>query len=229
MLVKTEGIVVSHLRFRDTSIIAKVFTRELGLKSYIVNGVRSNKSQGKIALYQPLTLLELVAYEKENAGINRISEAKLGYAFKAIPFDFIKSGVALFMAEVLSKSIYDNYQNEDLFDFLKETILLLDSDKAQISNFPLVFLWETSRYLGFSPEKASYFFEEIQENITKQIDWSPEMAALDVLISESFQCQEKIPSKIRRDLLDHMLILYSKNLEYVGEWKSVQVLRQLMR
>ncbi|MBW3467603.1 DNA repair protein RecO [Arthrospiribacter ruber] len=228
MLVKTEGIVLSYLRYRDTSIIVKVFTKDLGLKSYIINGVRSSKSKSKMALYQPLTILDLVVYEKESANINRISEAKLSQAYQSIPFDFYKSGIALFLAEVLSKSIYDNYQNESLYDFLVHSLVYLDSDEVLLSHFPLAFLWETSKYLGFSPDNARSFFEEIQEDITMQIDWEIEMQMLGHIIRDSFGCREKIPAKIRRDLLDHMLILYNKHLDFQGEWKSVKVLRQLM-
>lgn len=229
MLKKTHGIVLSYLRYQETSIITKVFTRDLGLKSYIINGIRSSKAKSKMALYQPLTVLDMVVYEKENANINRISEAKLQQAFQTIPFDFYKSGIAMFMAEVLSKSIYENYQNEDFFDFLADSIAFLDSQEVHLSHFPLVFLWETSKYLGFSPDNAKGFFEEIQENITNQMDLNKEMYSLNMIIEQSFGCQEKIPSKIRRDLLDHMLILYSKHLDFKGEWKSVKVLRQLMQ
>ncbi|PRY89593.1 DNA repair protein RecO [Mongoliibacter ruber] len=228
MLKKTDGIVLSYLRYQETSIITKVFTRDFGLKSYIINGVRSSKAKSKMALYQPLTILEMVVYEKENANINRISEAKLRQAFQTIPFDFYKSGIAMFMAEVLSKSIYESYQNEDLFDFLVQTIAFLDSEEVYLSHFPIVFLWETSKYLGFSPDNARGFFEEIQENITNQMDWGKEMQSLNMIIDQSFACREKIPSKTRRDLLDHMLLLYSKHLDFNGDWKSVKVLRQLM-
>ena len=77
MLKKTAGIVLSHIKYKDTSIIVRIFTRDLGLKAYLVNGVRSLGKGSKIALYQPLTLLDLVVYDKENTGLQRISEAKI--------------------------------------------------------------------------------------------------------------------------------------------------------
>lgn len=104
MLKKTQGIVIHYIKYRESSIIVKIFTRDLGLKSYIVNGVRSAKSKSKMALYQPLSLLDLVVYDKENASLNRISEVKLNYPFQRIPFDFHRSGVAMFVGEVLSKA-----------------------------------------------------------------------------------------------------------------------------
>ncbi|WP_373396659.1 recombination protein O N-terminal domain-containing protein [Algoriphagus halophilus] len=88
MLHKTSGIVLSYIRYKESSIICKVFTRELGLKSYLINGVRSQNSKSKIALYQPMTLLDMVVYNKESTGLQRISEVKLTRANQLIPFDF---------------------------------------------------------------------------------------------------------------------------------------------
>ncbi|RZS95767.1 DNA repair protein RecO [Cecembia calidifontis] len=228
MLVKTKGIVVSYIRYKESSIIVRIFTRELGLKAYIVNGVRSSNAKTKMGFYQPLTLLDLVVYNKENVGLNRISEVKLGRAYHKIPFDFLRSGIAMFMAEVLSRSVYEGYQNEDLFDFLVEALIVLDDEQAVLSHYPNVFLWGMARYLGFAPDVAAEFFEELREDFTKQMDWGPEMAYLDSLIVEDFAYADKISVQVRRNLLDHLLVFFSKHLDQPAEWKSVKVLRQMM-
>jgi DNA repair protein RecO (recombination protein O) len=228
MLIKTQGIVISYIRYKETSIIVKIFTREMGLKSYIVNGVRSSNARTKMGFYQPLTFLDMVVYEKESANLNRVSEVRLGKAYQRIPFDFQRSGIALFVAEVLAKSIYESYQNEDLFDFLDLAIGQLDGDQAVLSHYPVVFLWEMAKYLGFAPDDALGLFEELQENFTKQMDWQPELDYLQGLITSSFAYSEKIPAIIRRNLLDHLLLFYTKHLDSNYEWKSVKVLRQIM-
>ncbi|MGY6742618.1 MAG: DNA repair protein RecO [Cecembia sp.] len=228
MLVKTQGIVVSYIRYKESSIIVKIFTRELGLKSYIVNGVRSSNARTKMGFYQPLTFLDLVVYDKENANLNRIAEVRLAKAYQRIPFDFLRSGIAMFVAEVLSKSIYDGYQNEDLFDYLDLAIGELDGKRAVLSHYPATFLWEMARYLGFAPDDSRDFFEELQENFTKQMDWQPEMVYLEGLMAASFAYAEKTPALIRRNLLDHLLLFYTKHLDQSSEWKSVKVLRQMM-
>ena len=77
MLYKTKAIAFNYIKYRDTSIIARMYTREFGLQSYIVNRVRSVNSKIKIAHYQPFTLLDLVCYHKEEKDIQRISEIKI--------------------------------------------------------------------------------------------------------------------------------------------------------
>ncbi|AFL83231.1 DNA replication and repair protein RecO [Belliella baltica DSM 15883] len=228
MQKKTKGVVISYIRYKETSIIVKIFTRELGLKSYIINGVRSSSGKSKMALYQPLTQLDLVVYDKEGAGLNRISEAKLQLPYQLIPFDFIRSGIAMFVAEVLAKSIFENYQNDQLYDFLESALAHLDSQEVKLAIYPIVFLLEMSNYLGFAPIDSASFFDEIIHEIKSQTQLISERDALDLLIRSSFSCEQTIPSSVRKVLLDHFLVFYSQHLEDSNPWKSVKVLRQLI-
>ena len=74
MLHKTRGIVFKFTPYGETSIILNVFTDAFGLQSYIVNGIRTKSNRSKIAIYQPLTLLDMVVYHKEHAAIMRMKE-----------------------------------------------------------------------------------------------------------------------------------------------------------
>ena len=182
----------------------------------------------KIALYQPLTLLDLVVYEKENAGLQRISEAKLQRAHQRIPFEFSRTSIALFMTEVISRSIYENYQNEGLFDFYSESVVILDQEVTTLALFPLVFLIEQAKFLGFSPEEAAGFILE-----SKKQPFSPEelgltLDTLNTLLKEKFESQVKLPVRLRRKLLDHLLDFYSEHLDNPSLFKSLVIIRQLM-
>lgn len=65
MLVSTKAIVLSAVKYGDSSLIVKCFTELSGVKSYLVKGVLSAK-RGKIkpAYFQPLSQLEVVANHK---------------------------------------------------------------------------------------------------------------------------------------------------------------------
>ena len=205
----------------------KIFTRELGLKSYLVNGVRTHGNKSRIALYQPLTLLDLVVYDKDNGGLQRISEAQLHRAHQLIPFDFTRTGLALFITEVISKSIYENYQNETLFDFLQECILHLDSKEVHLGQFPLVFLIEKARFLGFAPEEALGFLAESRSQPFSVSELTQAEDYLTSLMTDSFSNETKISKSLRQKLLDHLLDFYSQHLDNPGNWKSLVILRQI--
>lgn len=227
-LKKTKGIVLSYIKYSETSIIVRIFTKEFGLKSYIINGARSKTAKSKMAFYQPLTLLELVIYDKEGSSLNRISEAKLLMPFQLVPFDFLRSGIAMFMAEVMGKSVFEGYQNEEFFDFLESAIRMLDEKETTLAHFPLVFLWESSKYLGFAPEDSESFFLELKQYPQGPDVMEEEKGYLKSIISQSFICSDPAPSRIRRNMLDHFLLFYGNHLDLAYDWKSVKVLRQMM-
>ena len=228
MIKKTSGLVLSSLKYKETSIIVKIFTRELGLKSYLVNGVRTQGKGSKMAIYQPLTLVDLVVYDKENTGLQRISEAKLKIPYQRIPFDFQRTAVALFMTEVIGRSLYENYQNEFLFDFLEESVVTLDQTEVHLAHFPIVFLLEKAKYLGFGPEEASLFLSESKN----QPFSNPEIKELEIylnqLLEEGYLSQPKISGTLRRKLIDFLVDYYSEHLDNSSPLKSLQVLRQLI-
>jgi DNA repair protein RecO (recombination protein O) len=181
-----------------------------------------------MALYQPLTLLDLVVYDKENSGLQRISEAKLQRAHQRIPFEFSRTSIALFMTEVINRSIYENYQNEWLFDFLSESVVRLDQSETALSHFPLVFLMEKAKYLGFAPEEAEGFILESKNQPFSREELIVTLEYLKILLEEGYGCSEKIPVNLRRKLLDHLLDFYGEHMDNPNPLKSLAVIRQLM-
>lgn len=181
-----------------------------------------------MALYQPLSLLDLVVYDKASSGLQRISEAKLKSATQRIPFDFARTGIALFMTEVISRSIHEDYQNEDLFDFLEESVQHLDSERVKLSHFPLVFLVEQARFLGFAPEEALGFMRESKNQPFHPDELATASKYLEEVMHSSFQIEFSAPITIRRKLIDYILDFYSEQMESTAPWKTLPILRQLL-
>jgi DNA repair protein RecO (recombination protein O) len=227
MLHKTRGIVINYIRYRETSIIVKIYTEEFGIQTYIENGVRSARSRNKIALFQPLTLLDLVVYHRDNGSIMRISEIKCNTPFQTLPYQFVKTGIALFITEVLVKSLKEEAGNADLFWFLYQSILFLDGQPEGYENFPIQFLLKLAQYLGFAPQQARELMEQIGEvRLTESTE--AESAALDALIGRDYDEYVRIPGAIRRNLLEHVLRFYQLHVENFNELRSLPVLKEMM-
>ena len=113
MLYKTHGIVLRFVKYGETSIIATIYTEEFGLRSFIINGVRSSRSKGKIALFEPLSILDLVIYHKEGRNINRLAEVKCLDPLNDLRSNIIKSSMGMFIVEVLNKCIKEETPNEE--------------------------------------------------------------------------------------------------------------------
>ena len=152
MQVTTKAIVLTSLKYGDTSLIVKAFTASDGLKSYLLKGVlASKKGKLKTAYFQPLTQLEIVANHKNKGSLESIREAKVNYHYKTLHTDIAKNAMTLFLSEMLANSIHEEEKNQGLFEFLEASLQWLDSHD-NISNFHLRFLMHLTRYLGFYPD-----------------------------------------------------------------------------
>jgi DNA repair protein RecO (recombination protein O) len=225
MIHKTKGVVFRFTRYGETSIIVNVFTELFGLQSYIVNGVRSKKAKSQIALFQPLTLLDLVVYHKENAGILRIKEVKCAYPFRAIPNDMRRESIAMFLVEILNKAVKEQSHPQELYYFIEHSLMDLDSTAVGIENFHLFFLINLSRHLGFGPQMSGEILGGRlipieDETILQQI----------ILSGTASQNRGKLPrvtNAQRRELLEVLIRFYQAHIDHFGEVKSLAVLREV--
>ncbi len=166
MIVKTNAIVLRCIKFQDTSLIIKCYT-ELGLKSYLIKGVLgSKKSKLKIAYFQPLNILELVASHNDKGVLNSVREVKIAYAYHSISTDIVKQSIILFLTEVLNASLQEEEADRRLFNFLETSLQFLDN-QTEIANFHLVFLLKLTKYLGFYPQikNSDYPYFNLQEGL----------------------------------------------------------------
>ncbi|KOF02595.1 hypothetical protein OB69_09695 [Roseivirga seohaensis subsp. aquiponti] len=229
MLHRTRGIVLSYIKYRETSIIVRVFTEAFGMQSYIVNSVRSAKSRGKMALYQPLGLLDLVVYHKNGKDLQRISEAKFAYGYSSIPFNPVKTGIGIFLTEMLSKTLREESENEGLYDFVHQAMVIFDHLETNISNFHLQFLMKCSGYLGFEPQSAEGFIEELGEHGVHFSTLEAERAIISDLMNKPLGDEITLSSQLRRDVLSHIIKFYQIHVSGLNEIKSLEVLKEVLR
>jgi DNA repair protein RecO (recombination protein O) len=220
MLYKTRGIVFRYTRYGDSSIIVNIFTEVFGMQSYIVNGVRTQSIKSKIALYQPLTLLDLVVYHRENANIMRIKEIKCLYPYLTIPTDVSKTALAMFINEVINKTVKEESHAQELCDFLIQSMIKLDQ-QIKVENFHLVFLIKLSRFLGFGAQTKN-------EIVGGRLASLEAEAMLEKVVIAEYDTPLAISNALRREILEVLLKFYTDHIETIGEMKSVQVLREVM-
>ncbi len=228
MLYQTKGIVFSTIKFKETSIIARIFTKSFGMQSYIVNGVRSQRSKGKTALYQPLSLLDMVVYNKEGKDIQRISEAKFAYTFSEIPFDPTKRTIGIFLTEIFGKVLREESENSDLFDFLYHSLELFDHLKEGVSNFHLQILLKATHLLGFGPEKADSLIHQLSESGFHFSTLEGEKELIDQLINANYGGSLNMSNTFRRELLDHIIKFYKIHSGNLKEIKSLNILKVIL-
>ncbi len=241
MIVSTEGIVLHFIKYRESSVIATIYTRDFGRQSYLINAAHGKKSKNKASLLQPLFLVDLVAYQKQSRELHRVKEIKIHQTYQNIAFDILISTQVIFLAEVLYKTLNEQESFPEMFDFIKSSLLYFDLMDEGWSNFHLFFLYRLTEYLGFLPNTTKIGFEawfDMKKGSVVTFQPShPHYANKEVteyLISLSnvkmHELKEfKISRKMRDSLLTVLLDYYQLHFDNLGEIKSITVLHEVFK
>ena len=226
MLHTTQGIVLSHIKYRETSIIVKVFTKALGGQTYLVQGVRTAKPKHCIALFQPLTLLDLVVYHKKQASLQRVSEVKCHTPIHGILGNLPKAAIAVFLAELLTKVVREEESNEALFDFLWQSVLDFNERTAHYTLFHLSFMLQLCPYLGFGVKHGQEIYTQLRQAGHHWAMDAQEVRWLDALLAGDVASLD-IDKATQRRLLAGVLRFYQLHLDSLATLKSLEVLQTL--
>ncbi len=244
MIHKTKGIVLRAVKYGEASLIVGIYTELFGIQSYIVNGVRKagKKGHGRGNLFQPTSMLDLVVYQNDLSSLQRIREFKWSYLYQSVLFDIRKNSVALFMTELLQKTLKQPEPNPELFYFIEDAFIHLDkSEDAVTANYPLFFCLHLSFFFGF--RMSDDYTEErnildLQEgNFVKQYPSHPYFldGQLSYVTSQLLKVRQpgelsqlRMQSETRRSLLQAYQHFYSLHIQDFGSLRSLAVLQEIL-
>ena len=220
MVSKTNGIVLNYIKYKETSIISKIYTKEFGLKSYLINGIRTKKGKFNISSFQPLSLLELVVYENKNSQIGRIKELKFDKIYFTNHHVQKKISICLFISEVLLKLITFQVPDKNQFNFVRNSLIELDKIVDNYENFHIIFLIKFSKYLGFEISNISDFSNIKFEN-ELVISFLSE-----IMISE-YSSNIKSTSSVRNKALEIIIVYFREKTELNINFNSNRILKNI--
>jgi DNA repair protein RecO (recombination protein O) len=237
MLEKTEGLVLKTVRFSESSVIVRIFTREKGWLNFHVPGVRSSRNKSKGNLFQPLQFLELDIYHHPTRQLLKIKEHRPAYIYERLPYDMINHSIAVFCLEVISKCLHENEANNELYDYCRSFLIDLDRQTGVDSMKPQKFLLALCKILGFAPllprseADELYFhlqdgrFEPFPDNLGPTLEKDHARLLLRFLRTEpySFNINE------RNILTDSLLAYFRTHVPGFGKLNSTDILRLIIR
>lgn len=239
MLSKTGALVLGAVKYGDSSVILKTYTREEGLKSFIVGGVHGKKGPLKPAMTQALCQLNLVYYSKGKGDLRRIKEASVACHYNGLWYDPVKSSLTMFLAEILSHVLKEEETNPKLYDYLASSFQELDELEDGVGNFHLFFLLRLSGYLGFFPQLPSQ--EQLYFDLQSGIYSSGNVEHYHYLNKEESQLWLKmqraeevhslkmgVSKKERSQLLEFMLNYYRLHVTDFGQLRSLEIVKTLL-
>ncbi len=205
----------------------------------MVSGARGKKSTSRVNLLQHLSILEMEVYIKHTRDLQRIKEIRLHENFSSIPYNPVKNAVALFVAEILYRTLQEQESNMPLFLYLLNSIKILDLSEKGFANFHLIFLIGLTRHLGFFPNydhtDSAEFFDIENARFTSNrpahsnIISPPAGRYLSEVMNCSFEDMDKLrlTAETRNLLVSGILKYYSFHISGLGVIKSFPVLREI--
>ncbi|MBD0823486.1 DNA repair protein RecO [Aestuariibaculum marinum] len=237
MLVTTNAIVLSKLKYKDNDLIVTCYTQELGVVGFLLKGVlKSKKSSNKVAYFQLLSQLQLIINYNSNRSLQLVKESKPINVYSSLHTNILKSSIVMFLAEVMYSSLREEEQNETLYRYLEAALLWLD-EQSDFSNFHLLFLLNLTKYLGFYPDTSSIHFPYFNlidgmfdlKEYGKHSVSGESLRLLKELLGMSFDdlSSVKINGRQRQSFLNMLLQYYELHLESFRKPKSLEILNQV--
>lgn len=237
MLHTTRAVVLRTVRHGDRTTVLKAYTEAFGLRSYAVRA--GGKGGVREALLQPLSRLELVVTEMPERDLHQVREVRSERPYVQLGEDPMRAAFALFMQEVLYRTLREEATDPAMFAFVQEALEALDG-WPDLAGLPNRFLLHLARHLGFFPEppdagedrfdlrEGHFFHGAPPHEFCLDPALSAELAALLELPLHRGAFPDRTPGH-RRALLDGLLLYYRLHLPGFGELRSPEVLRAVLR
>lgn len=149
MLTKSQIIVLHTIKHGDTGIVVQCYSNTAGRCSLYF---RASKKSNNVSLLHKLNILDIVTYSNGSQSMPTIKEVSVPYNLGTLRSDIFKSSIAIFISELLGKTVRESEANPHLFSFISSSIQILEHTNDGIANFHIHFLTHLCKMLGFMPQ-----------------------------------------------------------------------------
>ena len=221
----TDGIVIHLQKHSDKMSMLQLFTREHGKVVCSVYGTRKYNN-----ILQPLSVIEAELNIKSQSGICQLRSASLAIPAQNIACDIRRHSIAVFIAEILSRTLKHPMTDEALFDYLISIVKDLNNTDSP-ENLHLRFLLCFTDFLGITPEWTSGCWLDMQTGEMRETQpahkdcFSPEETEIICLLLTNEKT--RIERRMRQNLLRKLCQYYSLHLTDFQVPKSLEILIEI--
>ncbi|MEW6509483.1 MAG: DNA repair protein RecO [Bacteroidota bacterium] len=151
MIVTTEAVVLRTMKYRETSTIATLYTRQMGKLQGIAKGARGAKSRMAAAL-QPMNHITAVLYTKESRELHLLTQCDFVRPHKGLTDDMERMAVGMAAVELVDAVTPAEEENAHLFELLTMTLAAADNATKNPGNALYYFEMRLLENLGFKPD-----------------------------------------------------------------------------
>ena len=150
----TPAILLYTQPYNDRAHILHTYTRTNGRVNYIVYGIGKKKTAAR---YAPLSIVEITSSHSPQKAhtIPTAKEIRLLSVPQRVTTDMRRQTIALFIAEILYRTLRHPMEDVALFDYIVSIAKTLDSTE-QPENLHITFLIGLAELLGFAIDENTH-------------------------------------------------------------------------
>lgn len=239
MVEKIDGIVLRTLKYSDSLMIADIYTRQYGRRSFLLPVSHSKRCKVRNVLFQPLSMLSFTAPVKKGSRLPRITDAQPYAMYSTITYNVVKSSIALYLSEFLTFALREEENDEALFNFIDRSLMFFDSIEHGYADFHLIFLSQLLKYLGIYPNLENYdkgcYFDLAQGCVVREHPLHPNFILPQYaegfvsLLSTGYESMYNLSlnREMRSEYLAFLNDYYRLHIPDFPKLKSLEILKEL--
>ncbi|MCK9628242.1 MAG: DNA repair protein RecO [Bacteroidales bacterium] len=215
---KLQIVVLHTIKYRDTSLILQGYSNIFGKHSFIVKTGKGKSSRAMISQLHPLDIIDAELVTGSKGEIPLIKEFTPAYRLEEIRCNMDKCSIAMFISELIYRTIKEVESDPDLYRFIRDSILQLENIGSGFANFHPWFVVEMCKRTGYDPVLSEAEFPgKSSEILATLLNTTPERLS-----------SLKINGKERYTFIKDMLNYLSNHIGYPLEIKSLEVLHHVL-
>ncbi|MEN6618449.1 MAG: DNA repair protein RecO [Rikenellaceae bacterium] len=239
MLQKLQLIVLHTIKYRDTSLIVQGYSNLGGRQSFVIRTGRSTKNYAALSLLHPLSIIDAELVAGSWGDMATIKECTPAYKLSEIRCNLHKSSIAIFISELIYRTIKEIEQNTEMYNFISRSVLQLETLESGFANFHAYFIVELCKHIGYTPESnyshskplfdivsAGFTDNPVMADMSFSLKSSSILAAILNIKPESL-CSLKITGNERYSFIKDMIKYISHHIGYQIEIRSLNVLHEV--
>ena len=145
-------IVLHTFKHKESGIILQGYTNRGGKESFFIKSGGKSIKNHALSLLHPLSIIEGALSSHSLGELKTLKEFEALHKLRSIRGNIPKAAIAIFISEIISKTIHEIEQNVEMFNFLEKSILDLEQINEGTTNFHLYFIVKYVALLGYMPE-----------------------------------------------------------------------------
>ena len=222
MIVNTNAIVLHRMKYKNSSLIARIFTEDSGKMSIIING--ANKRKDNISgIVEPPNIINLNYYKRKTGSLQTGKDANFLYNNSAIRNDILQLSAALSIVEMIDKTFHENDVNSNVYNLACQTLKMINDDRCNVKLILSSFLLNLIESLGFMIDL------ENEMNFSMPINKEMKLFLIDLDKSSLHDLHDLNHSKINLVEIITVLEMYIKqHLKLNGDIQSLTMIKEII-